>query len=218
MATKQFHHNNTVVTSDTHPIYLRNIQLEDAQNFIAVLGLEPGRKPMELETARNVITRQKESVAEPSVLSTADNVVLSGPTRVNLVLMLKKNAAEGEGEDTLIGLGGYGAIKTWERDGRKVRAGDAGVVVAEDQRGKGYAVEAMKMAIDWAFRPLEEGGLQLDIVTITTGSGNAPMIKLTDEKLGLKGKGIIRDGEFEDKEVYYELTQDTWLAASELKK
>jgi RimJ/RimL family protein N-acetyltransferase len=90
--------------------------------------------------------------------------------------------------------------------------GDAGVVLDPKYRGKGYAVEAMKMSIDWALRKLEEGGLQLDLVTVTTRSDNEAMIRLTDEKLGLKGKGTLRDGEFSDKEMYWEITAADWQA------
>lgn len=128
-----------------------------------------------------------------------------------MVLVLK---TEGE---KIIGLGGFGAIKDWEREGRKIRAGDAGVVIDEKYRGKGYAVEAMKLAIDWAFTPVADGGPQLDIVTVTTTATNKAMLALTDDKLGLRGKGVLRDHEFGDPagEMYYELTAEEWKALKE---
>ncbi|KAL2208984.1 acetyltransferase [Sarocladium strictum] len=209
--TKEFSHSNTRLASSMHPIRLQNIQPQDAAGFAQVIAADNGKPPMDLDRARASIERINGNAATPSVLSTADGKRLSGPGSVNLLVVESKDGGA-EGEYEVIGLSGFGAIKTLEKDGKKVSAGDAGVVLVSKYRGKGYAVEAMKLSIDWALRSLEEGGLQLDLVTITTRSDNEAMTRLTDEKLGLKGKSIIRDGEFSDKEIYWEITPQEWQA------
>ncbi|KAJ2977548.1 hypothetical protein NQ176_g4311 [Zarea fungicola] len=118
----------------------------------------------------------------------------------------------------VIGLGGYGAIKDWVRDGKSIRAGDVGAMIDPAHRGRGYATEAFRLAINWAFTSAREGGPQLDLVTITTGEGNGAMIRLADEKLGLKGKGTRRNspeqGAEDTIELYYELTKEDWQTVS----
>lgn len=127
-------------------------------------------------------------------------------------MMLVLKLEEDGNEESVIGLGGFGAIKDWERDGRKIRAGDVGVMMDPAYKRRGYGVEAMRMGINWAFTPTSEGGPQLDLVTITTMEDNASMLKLVDEKLGLQGKGIARPAEFDEnkQEIYYELTKEDW--------
>lgn len=208
--TREFFHADTRLTSTSYPIRIQNLQSQDAAVFAHLLAIaaDDGKQPWDIGRAKASIARSNAAASVPSILSTIDGLRLSGPTSVNLLVVLSK---EGEAEEyEAIGLGGYGAIKTLERDGKKVSAGDVGVVLDHQYRGKGYAVEAMRMSIDWAFRSLEDGGLQLDLVTVTTSTENEPMICLTDEKLGLKGKSIVRDGEFSHKEMYWEITPQEW--------
>ena len=218
MATQALHLNSRL-ESKTLPITLHNTELKDAVRFSAILSApendsDPAASKMDISRAEDIITKQREFATQPTILGD-DGQVASGPSRVNMVVEL--TSAEGNG--TVIGLGGYGAIKDWTRDGRKVRAGDAGVMIDPAYRGKGYASEAMKLAIDWAFTPVSTGGPQLDLVTVTTLEGNAPMIKLTDEKLGLKGLGCRRESPEEDAdgaiEMYYELTKELWESRQE---
>lgn len=211
--TNQAHHLHTSLVSQTHPLILRTIQTQDAPFHSAILtadmtSSDPSAKGLSVQRSEELIARQLRSADVPTVLG-EDGRVVSGPERVNMVLVL---VTDGEPDGIPIGLGGYGAIKDWERDGRKIRAGDAGVVLDERHRGKGYAVEAMKLAIDWAFTPVADGGPQLDLVTITTLASNEAMIRLTEDKLGLKGKGVLRTAEFGDPagETYYELTPNEW--------
>lgn len=203
-------HLDTLVSSTKYPIYLRTIQLQDAARFANILTHnhedgKPDGKPFETSKAEEIITKMRDSASKPSILG-EDGRPSSGPGRVNMIVVLKEDS----GQENAIGIGGYGAIKDWIRDGAGVRAGDVGVVIDKAYRGKGYAVEAMKLAIDWAFTTFSEGGPQLDIVTITTAETNAAMIKLIDEKLGLKGKGVKRPGEFDPFEIYYELLPTEW--------
>ncbi|KAK2590425.1 hypothetical protein QQS21_011898 [Conoideocrella luteorostrata] len=207
-------HLHTHLGSKTKPIVLRTIQSQDAPSHSAILNAsfppsDPSSKGISVQRSRELIEAQRASAAVPTVLS-PDGLVVSGPGRVNMVVVLR--AEDGQEGDVVIGLGGFGAIKDWERDGKKIRAGDVGVVIAEEYRGEGYALEAMKMAIDWAFTPVKHGGPQMDLVTVTTLANNTAMLRLTDEKLGLKGKGVLRDAEFGDPagEMYYELTAEEW--------
>lgn len=213
--TIQAQHLHTRLESTALPIILRVVELADAPAHAALLTQDaqsddPNAKAFDAATSEKLITGQRESASKPTVCG-ADGRVVSGPGRVNMVVALKKGGQQ-EGEEEVIGLGGFGAIKDWERNGKKVRAGDAGVVLTAEHRGKGYAVEAMKQAINWAFTPVADGGPQLDIVTVTTLSDNTAMLNLTDEKLGLKGKGVLRPAEFghPQGEMYYEVTADEW--------
>ncbi|KAH8178176.1 acetyltransferase (GNAT) domain-containing protein [Sarocladium implicatum] len=213
--TREFTHMNTVLTSPSHPIRLQNLHARDAAGFAHILAVDAndGKPPRDLERARAGIEKLNTSASAPSILSTPTGARLSGPKNVNLFVVVPRDGesqSEGEADYEVIGLGGFGAIKTFHRDGKEVSAGDAGIVLDPKYRGKGYAVEAMKLTVDWAFRSLKEGGLQLDLVTITTRSDNDAMIRLTNEKLGLKGRGVLRDGEFSDKEWYWEVNAEDW--------
>lgn len=205
-------HLDTHIASSTYPIYLRTVRIEDATDYGRLLALPMGAgepsKPKEHSRLVEIITKQRESAAKPTIVG-EDGRVVSGPPRVNMVLVLKQPSGE---KDKIIGVGGYGAIKDWVRDGVNVRAGDGGIVLDPEYRGKGYAAEAMKMDINWAFTSTSHGGPALDIVTVTTADYNTPMIKLVDDKLGLKGRGVRRPGEFDPFEMYYEITKKEWDA------
>ncbi|KAL8364882.1 hypothetical protein RB595_003931 [Gaeumannomyces hyphopodioides] len=208
--TKQALHLHTRLESQTLPVVLRTIELRDAPRHSALLiadiqSSDPSASGISVSRSEELIAKQRESAAVPTVVG-ADGIVASGPGRVNMVLV------KGDDGDEIIGLGGFGAIKDWERNGRRIRAGDVGVVLDEAHRRKGYAVEAMKLAIDWAFTPVAGGGPQLDIVTITTTASNQRMLRLVEDKLGLRGKGVLRDHEFGNPagEMYYELTSEEW--------
>ncbi|KAK5998595.1 hypothetical protein PT974_00976 [Cladobotryum mycophilum] len=209
--TTQASHLNTLIQSPALPLSLRTIQPPDAPFFSAILAQDPNERPIDLPLAGDIIARQRESANQPTVCG-PDGQVVSGPSRVNMVLVLK---VDNEPEGLPIGLGGFGAIKDWERDGKKIRAGDVGVLIDPKYRGKGYAVEAMKMAINWAFSPVNAGGPQLDLITITTLEENTAMLNLV-KKLGIKGEGITRPVEHEEgkQEVYYEVKPEDWQEAS----
>lgn len=164
---------------------------------------------MTVDIAEQAIERSIESASEPTIVDAQGNVI-RGPDRVNMMLVLKSE--DGGNEETVIGLGGFGAIKTRMRDGRKIRSGDAGAMLDPAYKRRGYGTEAMKMAMGWAFTPTSEGGPQLDLVTITVLEDNEPMLELVNEKLGLEGKGIARLAEFDDdkQEIYYELKKEDW--------
>ncbi|KAG8422926.1 hypothetical protein J3459_009953 [Metarhizium acridum] len=206
----QAQHLCTRIESPTLPLALRTIEPRDAPRHSAILtadmrSSDPWAGGVSVSRSEELIAGQRESAAVPTVLG-PDGEVVGGPGRVNMVLVL---TSEG---DRVIGLGGFGAIKDWERRGGRVRAGDAGVVVDEAYRGNGYAAEAMRLAVDWAFTPVAAGGPQLDLVTVTTAATNTPMLALAEDKLGLRGKGVLRHHESGHAagEMYYELTAAEW--------
>ncbi|KAM0258095.1 hypothetical protein ACHAQJ_004000 [Trichoderma viride] len=211
-------HLNTIIPSSSNPLlFLRTIQPSDALSFASILSSpsnksDPHGKDIDILIAESSITRMRESASQPTILNAQGNVI-SGPSRVNMMLVLKsEDSNSGHLKETVIGLGGFGAIKDWERDGRKIRAGDVGAMMDPAYKRRGYGVEALRMAINWAFLPASAGGPQLDLVTITTLEDNAPMLKLLNEKFGLEGKGTIRPAEFDKdkKEIYYELRKEDW--------
>ncbi|KAL6807716.1 hypothetical protein GGI42DRAFT_254510 [Trichoderma sp. SZMC 28013] len=210
--SREISHLNTIIPSPSNPLlFLRTVQPSDASAFSSILSSssnksDPHGKDIDIPTAESSISRMRESASTPTILDAQGNVI-SGPSRVNMMLVLKSE----DGNETVIGLGGFGAIKDWEREGQKIRAGDVGAMLDPAYKRKGYGVEAMRMAINWAFLPAVEGGPQLDLVTITTLEDNEPMVKLLNEKLGLAGKGVSRPAGFVDKnEIYYELSKDDW--------
>ena len=215
----QANHLHTRLESKSTPVFLRTITLDDAPFHAALLsdpanGADPNSKPMTEESSRGAITKQIASADVPTIYDEDLGRVLSGPSRVNMMVCLTEPdlpSSSGNG-DIIIGLGGYGAIKDWERDGKKIRAGDVGVLLDPKYRGKGYAVEAMKLAIEWAFTPVSKGGPQLDLVTITTLEDNAAMVALTEQKLGQAGKGVLRPAEFDEnkQEKYWEVNAQQW--------
>ncbi|PTB45520.1 uncharacterized protein TrAFT101_000961 [Trichoderma asperellum] len=214
MATETSHLNTRIPSSSNPLLFLRTIQPSDASAFASILSspsnrTDPHGKDMDIATAEAAISRMRESASQPTIVDAQGNVT-SGPDRVNMMLVLKSE--ENSHEETVIGLGGFGAIKNWEREGRKIRAGDVGVMMDPAYKRRGYGIEAMRMAISWAFSAASEGGPQLDLVTITTLEDNASMLKLVDEKLGLGGKGIARPAEFDEnkQEIYYELRKEDW--------
>ncbi|KAM3511687.1 hypothetical protein MY11210_004644 [Beauveria gryllotalpidicola] len=202
-STIEVSHLNTRLPSPTLPIVLRTTQPSDAARLAALLSdpgntSDPNAAPLSATTASELIARQRLSASVPTVIDTA---AAAAGRRVVVV------AAR-------YWFGGYGAITELVRDGKTIRAGDVGAVIDPAYRGKGYATEAMRLAIDWAFAEAARGGLQLDLVTVTTLEDSVAMVRLAEDKLGLKGRGTrrpCREGHAEGKmEVYYELIKEDW--------
>ncbi|KAM3464821.1 hypothetical protein MY5147_007612 [Beauveria neobassiana] len=224
-STIEVSHLDTRLPSPTLPIVLRTIQPSDAARLAALLSdpgnaSDPNAAPLSVTAASELIVRQRLSASVPTVVDTARGgggggaVIISGPSRVNMVIELLPDTASSL--PLVIGLGGYGAIKELVRDGKTIRAGDVGAMIDPEYRGKGYATEAMRLAIDWAFAEATGGGggLQLDLVTVTMLEDNVAMVKLAEDRLGLKGRGTRRacgeEGAEGKTEVYYELTKEDW--------
>ncbi|CAO3691133.1 unnamed protein product [Umbelopsis ramanniana] len=182
----------TTLRSPKLPILLRVPNVADAPALLDLLSdpqntqFDPhaGNGSFKLPQIEGMVTRMRES---------ADSDV---PGRVNLVLV---DTSLG---DKVIGLGGFGHIAT---EGTK-RIGDVGIMITPTARHKGYGVEAMKMAIDYAFQTL-----RLDQVTATMLAKNTPMRSLMDKQLKLTG--ITRDSEFGE-EVFYSVLPEEWMQSS----
>jgi RimJ/RimL family protein N-acetyltransferase len=170
------------------PILLRVPDECDAEALLHILSnprnteFDPhaGSSNLELAKISSMIARMRTSAA----------MVI--PDRVNLVVVDTSEAQK------VIGLGGFGHIGT--EDGKRI--GDVGIMLDPQARGKGYALEAMKLSIDYAFNVL-----RLDMVTATMLEKNLPMRTLLDKKLGLVG--TRRDGEF-GSEFIYSISHEDW--------
>ncbi|KAK1635122.1 GNAT domain-containing protein [Colletotrichum phormii] len=226
MAPTQASHLPTTLRSSTHSILLRTLEPSDFAAVSAVLSdpentkYDPHASAISPEVAKIVIARMRESAGVPSVVDDGGRVA-SGPGRVNLVVVFVgddddngngKTSSKGKGKEeggTVIGFGGYGGINEHEEDGRKVRVGDVGVMINSAFRGRGFAAEAVRLAVEWGFKGVAEGGLQLERVSATMSERNAPMRGLVEGRFGWEG--VVKPGEKEgDGEVFFEVTGETW--------
>ncbi|KAF6829439.1 GCN5-related N-acetyltransferase protein [Colletotrichum plurivorum] len=212
-------HLPTLLRSATHPILLRTLEPRDAASVSAVLSdpentkHDPHASALSPEVAARVIERMRESASVPTVLDPASGRVASGPGRVNLLIVhvpgVDNTLASTADDGVVIGFGGFGDIKDLEEDGKKIRVGDVGAMINAEYRGKGFATEAIRLAVEWAFTSVEDGGPQLDRVSATMSEKNEPMIGLVEKKLGWKG--VVKPGKEEGGgEMYFEVTKDAW--------
>ncbi|KAH0431373.1 acetyltransferase [Colletotrichum camelliae] len=216
----QASHLPTLLRSATHPILLRTLIPSDAAAISAVLSnpenteFDPHASAISPEVAAKVIDRMRESAAVPSVLDPASGKVASGPGRVNLAIVHVPGADAGDADGVVIGLGGFGGINesttSEEGGGGKRRVADVGAMLNPEYRGKGFAAEAIRLAVEFAFRGVEEGGLQVDAVSATMSERNLPMVGLVEKKLGWVGVRKPGEKEGDDGEIYFEVTKDTW--------
>ncbi|KAK2018170.1 acyl-CoA N-acyltransferase [Colletotrichum eremochloae] len=214
MSTKQASHLPTLLRSPTHPILLRTLEPRDAAAISAVLSdpentkYDPHASAISPEVAVGVIGRMRESAAAPTVLDDASGRVVSGPGRVNLLLVYVEGGAGDEGVG--IGLAGFGGINEREGEGGgKVRVGDVGAMVSPAYRGRGFATEAIRLAVEWGFTRVEDGGPQFDRITATMSEANAPMVGLMERKFGWER--VARPGkEGADGEVTFEVGPENW--------
>ncbi|KAK1674729.1 acetyltransferase [Colletotrichum godetiae] len=224
MAPTQASHLPTTLRSPTHPILLRTLEPSDFAAVSAVLSdpentkYDPHASAVSPEVAKIVIARMRESAGVPSVVDEGSGRVVSGPGRVNLLVVFvgdddhhnQKDSDNTTPEGTVIGFGGYGGINEHEEeDGRTVRVGDVGVMINSAFRGRGFAAEAVRLAVEWGFKGVAEGGLQLERVSATMSERNVPMRGLVEGRFGWKG--VVKPGEKEgDGEVFFEVTGETW--------
>ncbi|KAF4778892.1 acetyltransferase [Colletotrichum scovillei] len=219
MAPTQASHLPTTLRSPTHPLLLRTLEDSDFAAVSAVLSdpentkYDPHASAISPEVAKIVIARMRESASVPSVVDEEGKVV-SGPGRVNLLVVYVGDGTDdgktsSEKEGTVIGFGGYGGINEHEEDGRKIRVGDVGVMINPDFRGRGFAAEAVRLAVEWGFRKVAEGGLQLERVSATMSERNVPMRRLVEKRF--RWAGVVKPGKEEgDGEVFFEVTGETW--------
>ncbi|RDW61609.1 hypothetical protein BP5796_11501 [Coleophoma crateriformis] len=173
---------NTTLYSPTHPLLLRNPQPEDAAALSQILSeprnieFDPHASSSGLSPAvcSSVITRMRASAAD------------AVPTRVNLlVVLLPAVGCKDAGVGEVIGISGFGGIDVV--DGK--RFGDVGAMLNPEYRGKRFAVECLRLSMEFAFRDLGVDGVSAGCLV-----RNTPMITLFESKLGWFGERS--EGEF----------------------
>jgi RimJ/RimL family protein N-acetyltransferase len=167
-------------------------------------------EPMELSVATSIIARMRDSAAQPTAVAAAADgggsrgKVIRGPGRVNMAIVYLGQEGTEEGDELrrkgglMIGIGGFGSIKDLSPAtgepvpesgpepaggaGREdfLRVGDVGAMINTEYRGRGFAKESVRLAMEWGFRAAKDGGLQLDEVTATTLKRNAAMVRVLD--------------------------------------
>jgi RimJ/RimL family protein N-acetyltransferase len=200
-------------------LLLRNVEDNDAAIFSKLLSdprntsMDPhGPSTIDVELSKKIITRMRESAAVPTVLDGQGRAV-SGPGRVNLVVVRMMSDEEGAASGgEVIGISGFGDIKDLDNPAKdeegqkeKLRVGDVGVLLDTDSRGKGFAAEAIRLSVEWGFAKAQDGGLQLDKITLGTAIENAPMIGLIEKKFGWTGIERPNPMNTEKTEKFYEI-------------
>ncbi|KAH8802645.1 acetyltransferase [Xylogone sp. PMI_703] len=183
---------DTVLPSTKYPIYLRCPQVSDAATYAQILSNpqnirhdpSDNGEPMKVENAEKTITAMRKSASEEV------------PTRVNFVIVYT-GGEEGK-EEEVIGLSGFGGIDLI--DGK--RYADVGVMINPEYRGRGYALECLRLCIDFAFEKLATEG-----VSCQTRVVNTEMVGVL-EKFGWKG-GVRRESE-KGAEFRYEMSPEEW--------
>lgn len=112
--------------------------------------------------------------------------------RANVVVVINENT---------VGTGGLGWIGKRKTDGKLI--GDAGILLNPDQRGRGYAYEALRMIIDHGFHVLG-----MDEVHIACVDANAAMKGLMSSKLGFEAVPI-QDKQFGN-EWIWRISKEQW--------
>ncbi|KAI0132123.1 acetyltransferase [Xylariales sp. AK1849] len=235
--TQSYNHLPTILHSPSAPIILRSFEPEDNASLAQILSdprnteLEADNIPrqMDLAAAASAVARMRDSASQPTVLSPHGKVV-RGPGRVNLVVVYLGDEGTDEGHDLrkkgglVVGLGGFGSIKDVspatnepvpEVEGQArefLRVGDVGAMINADYRGRGFAVEAVRLAMEWGFKQASDGGLQLDKITATTLAANEPMVAVLSRKIGWEGKAGPPAEKEGMEEINYEMFAKEWEA------
>lgn len=198
-------HPFVILESLIHPLVLRTPKPTDAPSLLRHFSDE-----------RN--TRYDRSVR-----------VLNNPTAIALLIQRWSTISaplsglnvvvEVEGE--LVGVGGLGWIgldKPFQNEGQGngdgkelVLVGNAGIMLDTKVRGKGYAVAALGMVIDYGFRVLG-----LDECRIAATDDNLPMKGLMEKRFGLTGVRIGMD-HFENEWVWIVRRKD-WVGGAEIEE
>jgi RimJ/RimL family protein N-acetyltransferase len=152
------------LTSLSHPITLRTLQLEDIRALTQLLS-NPANVEDDLSISNQTPYQIKEMIGTWLIRT-------SPLERLNFIIL-----ASG----IPIGISGLGWIGPAIRDDENSgRAGAVGVMLNPEARGKGYAYEAMRISIDFGLRELG-----LIEVRIGTQSRNMAMKGLMEKKFGI---------------------------------
>lgn len=165
---------DTILYSPTHPIVLRNPKPSDASVLSRILSNPENIKNDPMCSPTGFSEEQSSKFIARSLESASKEI----PTSVSLVLVLLPSISSSE-EGEVIGLGGFGGID--EEDGK--RFGDVGIMVEPEFRGRGYALEALRLSIEFALEKLGVDG-----VSAATLEMNEPMVTLLERKMGWAGE------------------------------
>lgn len=103
-----------------------------------------------------------------------------------------------------------GHIQLFDLDGLDDTAAKLGYAVHPDARGRGVLTEALRLVVEWSFRPAEEGGLGKRRLSLSTAASNKAS-RYAAEQVGFVHIGTepmaFTTGEdgFEDTVVYHRL-------------
>jgi RimJ/RimL family protein N-acetyltransferase len=188
----------TNLYSPTLPILLRPPQSTDAQALSTILSNPANTKHDPMCSSDPTTPTQAESLISKMRLSASATL----PTRVNLVVVLlpSPNAAQ---ELEVIGLSGFGGIGVIEGK----RWADVGAMINSEHRGKGYAIESMRLSIEFALAELSVEGISCEMLDV-----NTEMLGLVEKNFGWVGvKNTKRFGI----EVRFEITREEWAKTKE---
>ena len=118
-----------------------------------------------------------------------------------MIVLLPSPGAKEELE--VIGLSGFGGID--EIEGK--RWADAGSMINPEFRGKGYAVESMRMSIEFAFGQLKIHGVSCQML-----EKNVAIVGLVERRFGWVGKRS--EGKY-GRGVRYEVGREEWEQTKE---
>lgn len=181
--------------SPTLPIELRSPTLSDASALLA-LFTDPVNVAADPSLQGATFTLEK---LETMIDRWNEAALAKHPGRVNLVVV---DNSESEGK--VVGTAGMGHIERTDA-GRSI--GDAGVMLFPEAQGKGYAYEAMRLTIDFAYKTLN-----LDKVTSSTLESNGAMRGLLESKFGLVGERRKCEVEAWGWEYIYVVKKEEWLS------
>jgi RimJ/RimL family protein N-acetyltransferase len=188
----------TKLYSPALPILLRPPQSTDAQALSTILSNPANTKHDPMCSSEPTTPSQAESLISKMRLSASATL----PTRVNLVIALLPSPNSTQ-ELEVIGLSGFGGIDVIEGK----RWADVGAMINPEHRGKGYAIESMRLSIEFALAELSVEGISCEML-----DGNTEMLGLVEKKFGWVGvKSKKRFGV----EVRFEVTREEWVKTKE---
>lgn len=184
------------VTIQTPRLALRTPILSDAPSYSA-LFTNPLNYEHEPHTPANPTVEHYERVIASFAAGTktGENAFLS--------VCLK-----GDGEEKVIGMGGFNSIFERGEGEGKVRVGDAGIMIDSTHWRKGYAKEAVAAMFDWAFHlSTEEVDPKIDVVFFESLAANNRIRGLPSGCFGFKA--VLRVADVGEEQVW-EIGKSEW--------
>jgi RimJ/RimL family protein N-acetyltransferase len=205
------------------PFYTHTTNLSDLQHPIATLQSTKKSTPSvrlevpteaDIPTIKAMFANPENSRLDGSVASMTDAereavarkwTTLADPLEQVMFVIFLVNE---DGKQTPIGttgLGWIGAVDA-ERPHDPARRGAAGVILEPFARGRGYAFESLRMAIDYGLRVLGMVDIRLG-----TKSENEAMRGLMENKFGIKAEVRETKDQFGN-DLFWKFDREDWLA------